>query len=122
MLTDAEKDMSVSHPDHPYFGIFRIMVVGIGSNQYTISDGEAATIDFDIKADAPGSVTDLILFDLAATDTTGDPLDVVGVGGSIHVLVDTDGDGAYDSQDNCRDHPNGTDLGCDLWIEVTRIY
>ena len=76
--------MNVSHPEHPLFCIFSIVVSG---GQEIILAGDAATINFDVKQDAPLGETYLILSNLAATDPNNQSLDVLGNDGSVDVVI-----------------------------------
>ena len=80
VLTNAGKDLSTSSPSS---GVFRIVASGL--NQNIIQAGNAATINFHIKATAPLGETDLTLSNLAASDPDGQPLDPLGSDGSINV-------------------------------------
>jgi hypothetical protein len=78
----AGKEISSSNPSS---GVFRI--VAAGENQNIIQAGNAATINFHIKATAPLGETDLTLSNLAASDPDGQPLDAIGNDGAIDVIA-----------------------------------
>jgi hypothetical protein len=80
ILINAGKDLSTSNPSAGVFGI-----VAAGPNQNIIQAGNAATINFHIKATAPLGQTNLTLSNLAASDPDTQLLDVIGNDGSINV-------------------------------------
>ena len=82
VLTNAGKDLSTSSPSS---GVFRIVASGL--NQNIIQAGNAATINFHIKATAPLGQTNLTLSNLAASDPDTQLLDVIGNDGSIDVIA-----------------------------------
>jgi len=108
ILSAAGKTMQTNEISHPYHGILRLVVFDSNYPPTILQAGVAATIDFDIRIDAPGGETALELEELDATDAQGESLDVIGNNGLVDVVVgDFDEDEVLDNLDNCPFYPNG---------------
>jgi len=86
VLINAEKVISTNRL---LTGGLRITASGLNKN--TIGVGDAATIYFDIKSDAPLGLTDVTLSNLVVTTCEDLPqsLDVLGNNGSVNVIEST---------------------------------